>query len=355
MSLCGQESCDKDCVLTSWSAYGPCSAACGGGRKEKRRNIVEPSKGQGFCPAELDSRRFDKQVCNPQACPAIEPICQAKVDLLFLIDMSGTVGQTGLEKQVQFVTGLVDQLDFDFARVGIILFSSDVLVWAPLTDDQDWLLARLKLVPNVWQGQLTATAQALSKAKTLLTEGGRPSAASIVLVLTDGMPTGPLPSMDEEVKTPQVASELRKVARLMFVSIGSGINGKNIQKVKGWATDAGDNNNFAQVPNFDALPLAVDDLLIKMCPEIKGLVDAPDDNASVVNPTTTNELSFPLPGKTSTPAAPAVAADAAKKLMQTKTRVGMHKARYGVVTWGDDIPDVFDDKSYGPAPDLSIY
>jgi len=355
MAICGQETCDKDCVLSEWTAFSSCSTACGGGDKERRRNVLVASKGQGFCPKAEESRRFEVQKCNTQACPPNKPICQAKVDLLFLIDMSGSVGTNGLEKQVEFVTNMVQQFDFTYSRIGLILFSTDVLVWAPLTADKNWLLARLVQVPPVWQGQLAATAQALSKAKTLLTDGGRQDAASIVMVVTDSMPTGPVPTMDEEVKTPQAADDLKRVSRLMFIAVGSQ-GAKAIQKFREWSSEGGKYNNFAQVPTFNVLPEAADDLIIKMCPEIKGIVPPPAPHASVVNPTTQTTPQFPMNIVNSVKNA--LSKLFGGRLIQSTEQLSKMKANYGVVSWGDDV-DTDEDEDpensmYGPAPDLSI-
>ena len=59
-----------DCVVSSWSAYGACSASCGGGTKTQTRTIVTPaSNGGAACPALSQS-----QSCNLQTCQTSAPI-----------------------------------------------------------------------------------------------------------------------------------------------------------------------------------------------------------------------------------------------------------------------------------------
>ena len=54
-----------DCVVSPWSAYGACSASCGGGTQTQTRTIVTPaSNGGAACPALTQS-----QSCNTQPCP----------------------------------------------------------------------------------------------------------------------------------------------------------------------------------------------------------------------------------------------------------------------------------------------
>ena len=59
-----------DCVVSSWSAFGACSASCGGGTQTQTRTIVTPdSNGGAACPALSQS-----QACNVQACQSQAPV-----------------------------------------------------------------------------------------------------------------------------------------------------------------------------------------------------------------------------------------------------------------------------------------
>merc|ERR1719401_3391229 len=61
---CNTGSCDRDCTLMPWTAWEPCSMACGGGMQE----------------------------CNTQDCVGDE-ICIARQDLVIALDGSGSVRQ----------------------------------------------------------------------------------------------------------------------------------------------------------------------------------------------------------------------------------------------------------------------
>ena len=53
-----------DCVVSSWTAWSECSAACGGGEQTRWREIlVQPAYGGAECPALSEA-----QTCNEQAC-----------------------------------------------------------------------------------------------------------------------------------------------------------------------------------------------------------------------------------------------------------------------------------------------
>lgn len=54
-----------NCVLGAWSAWGACSATCGGGQQSQKRTVVQEAKNGGTpCSANLETTR----ACNTQPC-----------------------------------------------------------------------------------------------------------------------------------------------------------------------------------------------------------------------------------------------------------------------------------------------
>merc|ERR1719421_337801 len=104
---CNVQSCDVDCVLHDWTVWGPCSRACGGGTQERARLINTPKEGNGLCAAEMSEERFEQQECNVMECPP-EPICKAKQDVIFAVDVSGSFKQTGFDTMMEFMHELMD-------------------------------------------------------------------------------------------------------------------------------------------------------------------------------------------------------------------------------------------------------
>ena len=85
---CNTGSCDRDCKLSGWSDWAPCSMACSGGITTRFKSVVVPIRGQGKCPKKKSRRRFQKRKCNKQDCVGDE-ICIAKQDLVIALDASG--------------------------------------------------------------------------------------------------------------------------------------------------------------------------------------------------------------------------------------------------------------------------
>jgi len=76
---CGVESCDKDCLLSPWSSWTACSKACDTGSQERSRSIDTPKKGDGKCWGKSSVERLDVKPCNaqPLSSQKIRPHCNA--------------------------------------------------------------------------------------------------------------------------------------------------------------------------------------------------------------------------------------------------------------------------------------
>ena len=272
--LCNQDVCDKDCVLTEWTAWEACDKACGGGTQKRVRGIAEEAKGDGYCPMHSDSRRYERKPCNTQACPMDKPVCLAPIDIVFVVDGSGSLGKKNWEKSVDFIKELTSQIYMNetvAAQVAIVEFSTVAITRMGLTDNRADIDTVLNKMKGKWMGQLTATAAGLARADDVLTKGGRDNAASIVVLLTDGYPNH---VSDTAYKgsatqaTTDAADELKKSARLMTVVVGNQ-NEKTIDKMREWSS--GGLTDLFHIDDFEKLSGGVDDIIIATCPEIEGV------------------------------------------------------------------------------------
>lgn len=235
---CSTEACDKDCTLASWSRWGGCSKACGGGFQERTRRAVAPASGLGRCPADESKSRLQYQRCDAEKCKPKNNAtgllkCASKVDVIILLDGSGSLGKPGFDKMKKAGQELVKAMDPKLAQVAVLLYSGPKnmkayekctapavdqkvdmvrdckMIWVShFTDKTDTVAETIEEL--YWQKGSTMTSAALASAEAELVNG-RPDATPVVIALADRLPMMPR-------KTSEAASSLRKKARLIWAA-----------------------------------------------------------------------------------------------------------------------------------------
>jgi hypothetical protein len=118
---CGMEPCDQNCRLSQWSEWGNCSKACGGGFHMRTRYATNFAKGLGMCPEEDSPLRLQYKSCTNAACNSTQLKCASKVDVVFLLDVSGSIGSDGLTAIRKAGSDLVKAMDAqDGAQVAVL-------------------------------------------------------------------------------------------------------------------------------------------------------------------------------------------------------------------------------------------
>jgi len=198
---CNTGSCDRNCSLHRWTKYTPCTQACDGGRQQKFRHVRRKTRARGHCPKQRNWRRYRGRSCNRLKCFGDEE-CIAKQDLILAIDGSGSVREKGWAILKNFTGELLKRYRgraFKSARmrVGILQFGngeilddktiSPAKIISPLVDDIKSLKKKVKDL--TWARGFTNMAQAFTTAKAVFLNGGRKSAQSSMIIITDGMPS----------------------------------------------------------------------------------------------------------------------------------------------------------------------
>merc|ERR1719364_97984 len=194
-------------------------------------------------------------------CPE-DLVCQAQVDMLMLIDGSGSVNWygPGFESERAFTKSMFNLLSFGDAgaKAGVILFSWEAELISSMTTDQQALLDAVEGM--AWPHWTTDTAAALTMAKTELTNSGRPEVPkekTIVFLLTDGNP-------NSMWSTLSAAESIKEVATLYVVTIG---NNLNMNYVKKWPSYPWE-EHLIKVDEFGLLEDKIGELLAEICNEL---------------------------------------------------------------------------------------
>lgn len=246
MRLCNSESCTSDCEFLQWTAWGSCSKACDAGSKSRSRGLRD--EGKASCPSADHKDRLEFQECNKDACAAGNDVRCAgdPMDMVLLLDASGSMTQEGFATIKSLSQELVRYYNpsANGTKLSIASFAKEATAIAGLSENSDALQSSIASNLQWLQGPGNA-ASGISRAATLMANGGRKTASSVVLMVTDGRLVDPYLAR-------QAAERLKKSGvRLAFALVGA--DARNIELLKSMASLPKE-DNFIKLPHFDKLP-----------------------------------------------------------------------------------------------------
>jgi len=197
--------------------------------------------------------RLYEEECNDITCPTFL-VCESKIDLVILMDGSGSIGSWGFKNEKIFVNALLDRLNIneDGIKVSIILFSYYVQTLSTLTTDVKALKDSVSAAN--WPRSTTNTAGALNEAMQQL-RAGRKDAASVIFVITDGMP-------NSDTKTSVESEAARNSARLVFVPVGPYLD---MSRVNSWASKPA-RDNVIPITDMSTASDHLSTMIADLCP-----------------------------------------------------------------------------------------
>jgi len=259
---CNVFACDMPCELEPvWTEWSPCSKECDTGITVQTKGVMKPGGPQGQCWEWWEQERMQEAYCNDFPCPS-DLVCTAQLDLLVLLDGSGSVNWygPGFEQERSFTKKLFELMSFGAtgAKAGVILFSWEAELISSMTTDQAALLDAVEGM--VWPHWSTDTAAALTMAKTELTNSGRPEVPkenTIVFLLTDG-------NANSMWSTRKAATDLKETATLYVVIIGNNVN---MNQAKKWPSYPWE-EHLIKVEEFDLLESQIETILADACKDL---------------------------------------------------------------------------------------
>merc|ERR1719375_254676 len=126
---CNSQACESDCKLSSWTKWSSCSKDCDGGTAKRQKFVFAPAKGSGKCPSKWDKGRLQYKKCNQQRCQkaagAATLTCDKKLDVVLLIDGSGSLGQKGWNAEIKAAKMFVDAFAVEQtqAQMSVVMYS----------------------------------------------------------------------------------------------------------------------------------------------------------------------------------------------------------------------------------------
>jgi hypothetical protein len=270
--------------LSDWSAWSPCSKDCDGGTSKRTKFIKKGTVGQGSCADRWDVTRLEYKKCNEVGCQLPElnaPMpCYNPIDVVLLIDGSGSLGKKGWNAEKKMAGMFVDSFKGGSTNLAVILFSGPrtwggvyrCMGYYPGPPPNMETVCRIKSIDHFttdmkkvhtdidamsWPQGSTLTSLALMTAKSELAYGSKDH-KSIVIVITDGKPLS-------FRSTGISARQVRKTARLVWVPV---TRYAPLSSIKRWATRRWQ-ENVIQVKTFDQLAdtSVVTQIMADICPK----------------------------------------------------------------------------------------
>jgi len=271
--------------LSAWTKWSACSKDCDGGSRKREKYVFANAEGAGKCAGKWSKERLEYKKCNMKRCKVVsadKPLeCNKTLDVLFLVDGSGSLGKKGWKAEMVAAHTFVDAFDGVGAdtNMAVVLYSGP-RTWSGVRKcvgrnkkkvDME-KTCKIKMVTHftkdlkkvnnlitgmVWPRGSTLTSLALLTAKAELALG-RKTAQSIAVIITDGRPLS-------FRATYLAARSLRKSARLIWVPV---TRYAPLSAIKRWATRRWQ-ENVVQVKSFNALekPEVVTHIVANICPK----------------------------------------------------------------------------------------
>jgi len=164
----------------------------------------------------------------------VEPACQTKVDVGFILDSSGSL-KNDYDTEKNFLKALAASFGVsdDGARAGVVTFSYNSEHSIKLNDHTSFTTFNDAVDGIPLMGSTTRIDKALrlsQKELFSIANGARPGVRKILILLTDGSQTADADAEDPSV----IANEIRKRGiKLLVIGIGGGVNQAELLKLGG--------------------------------------------------------------------------------------------------------------------------
>jgi len=291
---CNVQACEADCELAEWTEWTSCSKECNEGTAKRQKFVKVKALGEGKCAGLWDKERLEYKKCNTHPCVKnmTETIqCNSTLDVVLMLDGSGSLGETGWEATKAFSKMLVTALAPGNVEFALMTFSGP-RTWSgvskcmgeadppppgeeapPLDTEKTCMMKFVQHFEKLDAKKTSATIDSMEFPKggtlTSLALGtasaelmsGRKDAPTVVLVVTDGRPLS-------FKRTAEAARAIRKVARLMWVPVSKFAP---LKSIKSWASRRWQ-ENVVDVLGFKQLatPLTIDRVIGNMCHDLVG-------------------------------------------------------------------------------------
>ncbi|XP_033736270.1 collagen alpha-6(VI) chain-like isoform X1 [Pecten maximus] len=231
----------------------------GNGITQSELAVIASDRQHVFQVQSFDALQTIQTELTNAACQAPSAACgKKKADIVFVLDSSSSIGSTDFTKQLEFVKNNVRQFDIgpSDTQISVVSFSDSVFDEFHLNrfPSKTQVLGAISAIK--YHTGTTYTNLALAHVRNesfSAVNGGRPDAAKVVIVLTDGQSTSGQATINEANKLHMTGAEVTAIG------IGSGVDKAELNVI---ATDSA---HVFEVQNYDVLSSIQHSLEVATC------------------------------------------------------------------------------------------
>ncbi|OAF70849.1 hypothetical protein A3Q56_01412 [Intoshia linei] len=208
---------------------------------------------------------------TPWTTPIINPDCGSKIDMAFVIDSSGSIRDNNpkdgsydnWELILNFVNALIDKLDYEKVKIGVVVFSYDATMEIPFNSGLNKEDLKKRIFEIQFRNSFTNTYGGLNVARNeLFTQqnGDRADADNYIILITDGMPT-----RNEELLADEII-EIHKNINVFAVGVTKNIDSDLLAEMSSYPHIEG--RNYFKSTSFTNLQAIQNPISQSICPEV---------------------------------------------------------------------------------------
>lgn len=226
------------------NAANTCELPTGDGQTEVTRRC------EGTSPdVKIISERPTTTTAKPIIAKSIDEatnICDSKkIDIILMIDGSGSMSSSGLDLACDFTQTIIDMLDISpmATHVSILQFSDRITTYCTFSSSTSEVNNCITNMRNSYQRGFTHTNEALYRSYDLFVQNSRGDSKKVFMILTDGQSTYGL-----EYSGVRYGDEIQKLGTSFGIGVGSGAPESELNEI---ATDP--DNEYVYMIGFNDL------------------------------------------------------------------------------------------------------
>ena len=173
-------------------------------------------------------------------------VCIGEIDVIFVVDSSGSIDKADFELAKDFVKDVVSLLDISPStiRVGYVNFASSTVVEFDLTtyNNKNDVLNAISAVVQIGNG--TDTDEGIDAMQKIFDNLGRPGVQHVGIVMTDGR------ANSNSKLTVAVNNAKQQGTRFVSIGVGTAVSTAQLQLIASSPTDVYEVDDYATLANI---------------------------------------------------------------------------------------------------------